>query len=49
MKRLFAVSNGMNDEVRHNEQGTTSDKQVTPTSEDPSTSVMIIRTRHNSS
>ncbi|VIO86688.1 Uncharacterized protein BM_BM5275 [Brugia malayi] len=27
MKRLFAVSNGMNDEVRHNEQGTTSDKQ----------------------
>ncbi|VIO86689.1 Uncharacterized protein BM_BM5275 [Brugia malayi] len=31
MKRLFAVSNGMNDEVRHNEQGTTSDKQIAPT------------------
>uniref|UniRef100_A0A1I8E8W2 Fibronectin type-III domain-containing protein n=1 Tax=Wuchereria bancrofti TaxID=6293 RepID=A0A1I8E8W2_WUCBA len=27
MKRLFAVSNGMNDEVRHNGQGTTSYKQ----------------------
>ncbi|EJW79605.1 hypothetical protein WUBG_09486 [Wuchereria bancrofti] len=41
MKRLFAVSNGMNDEVRHNGQGTTSYKQVTSTSQDPSTSVKM--------
>ncbi|VDM23557.1 unnamed protein product, partial [Wuchereria bancrofti] len=33
------LSNGMNDEVRHNGQGTTSYKQVTSTSQDPSTSL----------